>query len=504
GEFSLAVVDKAVLALADPNSLPITQAFYGNQPLGVRTGLGLAAYLRRGIDSASGLGGGGGGALEQTTAIRENFPDTAYWQADIRTDANGEALVTFETPDNLTTWVLDLRGVTRDTLVGAAQTELVVNKPLLLRPVTPRFVTLGDHLPLAAIVHNNTTERLEVTVQLQAPAFQLDDPAQRVQVVTLEPGTRTRVDWWGVVTEADTLEVLFSAQAGRLSDATRPANGALPIVRYSAPQTFATGGVLDSEGATLETISLSPRLSPLGGSVQVELAPSLAAAMLPTLDALEHQPYECTEQTVARFLPNLAAYRALSEFGLSSPDVEDRLQRTLDAGIHKLQATQHEDGGWGWWGDSVNSNPYITTYVLFALLQAREAGVQYPQASIEQAAAYLGATMLPLNEDSAPHLLEREAFALFVLQQAGKEYPLIREMLYKVRARLSPAAQAFLALSYPPDSEQSALLLSDLQRNAVRSATGAHWEAGEVPRRILGSDVHSTAVVVYALAQREP
>ena len=42
GEFSLALVDLAVLALADPNAPDIVPAFYGEQPLGVRTGLPLA------------------------------------------------------------------------------------------------------------------------------------------------------------------------------------------------------------------------------------------------------------------------------------------------------------------------------------------------------------------------------------------------------------------------------------------------------------------------------
>ncbi len=44
GEFSLSVVDKAVLALADPNSQDILPAFYGKQSLGVSTGLSLANY----------------------------------------------------------------------------------------------------------------------------------------------------------------------------------------------------------------------------------------------------------------------------------------------------------------------------------------------------------------------------------------------------------------------------------------------------------------------------
>ena len=46
GEFSLAVVDLAVLALSDPNSQKIVPAFYGDQPLGVSTSLSLAASTK--------------------------------------------------------------------------------------------------------------------------------------------------------------------------------------------------------------------------------------------------------------------------------------------------------------------------------------------------------------------------------------------------------------------------------------------------------------------------
>ncbi|HEB65919.1 MAG TPA: hypothetical protein ENJ02_10310, partial [Chloroflexi bacterium] len=63
GAFSLAAVDKAALALADPNSQPIQEAFYGQQPLGIRTGIGLAAYTLRGVEEPGGLGGGGGAAF---------------------------------------------------------------------------------------------------------------------------------------------------------------------------------------------------------------------------------------------------------------------------------------------------------------------------------------------------------------------------------------------------------------------------------------------------------
>ncbi|GAB4536316.1 MAG: hypothetical protein Fur0018_26920 [Anaerolineales bacterium] len=500
GIFSLAMVDKAVLALADPNSQPIEDAFYGQQPLEIVTGIGLAAYVLRGVESPGGLGGGGGGEL--VTPVRQEFPDTAYWQADITTDANGEATVSIETPDSLTTWVLDVRGITLDSRVGSAQAELVVTKPLLLRPVTPRFVILGDHFPLAAIVHNNTGEALQVAVQLQAPAFTLDDPASMVQTVSLQAGEHRRVDWWGTVNQAERLEVVFSAEGGRWSDATKPVWGNLPIMAYSAPQTYGTAGVLTEAGDILEVVSLPRNALPSGGTLEVELAPSLAATMRDGLDALEHYPYECNEQTLSRFLPNLAAYRVMQTFGLSAPDLESRLQRTLNDGLNRLAQTQNEDGGWGWWPRD-ESDPYITAYILFGLLQVRNASIEIP-INLERVVNYLSATIFPLSDAAKDDVLDRQAMVLFALHRAGQDFDISLNALYERRARLSPTAQALLALTYPANSAETDILLSDLQGTAIRSASGTHWEVSNAYRRNLVTDVQSTAAVVYALAQRQP
>ncbi|MGC1376928.1 MAG: MG2 domain-containing protein, partial [Anaerolineales bacterium] len=58
-EFSMAVVDLAALALADPNSVEIVPAYYDIQPLGVNTGLTDAIYARRALPAP--IGGRGGG-----------------------------------------------------------------------------------------------------------------------------------------------------------------------------------------------------------------------------------------------------------------------------------------------------------------------------------------------------------------------------------------------------------------------------------------------------------
>ena len=52
--------------------------------------------------------------------IRKDFKDTAFWQPDVVTGADGKATVEVKLPDNLTTWRATARAVTADTRVGSA------------------------------------------------------------------------------------------------------------------------------------------------------------------------------------------------------------------------------------------------------------------------------------------------------------------------------------------------------------------------------------------------
>lgn len=507
GEFSVAVVDQAVLALADPNALGILEAFYSKVAIGVRTGIALAAYTNRELGD---MPGGGGGAGEDLVAgvIREEFEDTAYWVGNLVTGADGRGQVTFTLPDNLTTWQIAVRGLNAATYVGETTIDLVTSKDLLVRPVTPRFLVVGDHVQLAAVVQNNTNSTLETQVALQTSGLDLDDPAAASQMVNIPANGRVGVAWWGRVQDVGEVELVFSAHSGELQDAARPTWGALPVLRYDAPQTFGTAGVLDEAGERLEVVSLPQGTDLQAGGLKLELSPSLAGAMLSALEVLEYYPYECTEQTLARFLPNLELYRALGEFGQSQPDVRARLERTLDTGLARLLAAQNMDGGWSWWGESGQSDAYVTAYVLFGLVRTRDAGVLTSSTAIQRAADYLVASLVPAGLATENWQLDRTAFQIFALSQVSGEYQNAivpnANQLYGLRGQLSPWAQALLALSYAADSEQARTLLSDLQGNALRTATGTHWEATTAGWQNMSTPVFTSAVAIYAIAQRDP
>ena len=508
GEFSLAVVDKAVLALADANAEPIQSAYYGPQGLGVTTSLSLAVFGRpRTVLAQAAAGGrGGGGGDAQAPALRANFQDTAYWKGAIVTDANGLAEVTVKLPDNLTTWVITARGLTRDLRVGEAVQELVVSKDLLIRPVTPRFLVAGDRIQLGATVNNNTAKGISVEVGLQAAGLDLEDPAKATQKIDLPAQGRARVTWWARVQSVEKVELTFSARGGGLEDAARPAGGSIPVLRYSVPQTFATGGVLTEAGERLEVISAPRSFQATGGELRVELSPSVAAAVLSGLRALEDFPLDYAEPVVSRLLPNLAAYQALQKLSLEAPaDLRERLQSAIQTATSRLAGWQNKDGGWGWAPDR-ESDPYLSAYVLFGLSEAARAGGFVNQAMLKKAGDYLVANLVAPTVTMKAAQLDRLAYLQYVLQRAGSGQK-SAAALFDHRDRLSPWGRAMLALTLNAQNSADTRardLLSDLQGTALRSATGAHWETRDGMQQNLGSPVFATAVVSLALARLDP
>ncbi|HJR79613.1 MAG TPA: Ig-like domain-containing protein [Anaerolineales bacterium] len=516
GEFSLSVVDEATLALADPNAEDILPAFYKEQPLGIETGLSVAAYTGRNATEAGGGGGGGGADLP---FVREEFPDTAYWNPSLITNSEGRGQATLTLPDSLTTWQVDVRGLTTDTKVGEAETQIVATKPLLIRPVTPRFLVGGDHVLMAAIVNNNTAEEITASVSLQSEGFVLDEPDKATQQVSVPANGRARVEWWGAAGTVDSADLVFSVKtsgATSLEDSARPVWGVLPVVQYTAPQAFVTGGVLRDGVSRQEIISLPRTFTPTGGGLDVELSPSLAGSLLSALDVTEPPDYAMSaEATLSYLLPNLEVYRALNGAGLSEPELTERVTANAATSISRLLSLQNEDGGWNWWGRSFfldgtqesASDPYISAYIFFGLVRAREIGMSVDDNALHRAGTYLSSLKPEISNDTAGAELDEITFVQFALAQANSFDEAIVGNLYNLRDRLSPSSKALLASvinKINPADERVRDLISNLESSAILTASGAHWETPRENIFTTGSPLYTTSVVTYVLAQLDP
>jgi uncharacterized protein YfaS (alpha-2-macroglobulin family) len=519
GEFSLAVVDKASQAEPDASQMQsapmqsagILGAFYGPQPLGVRTGLDLAASAQRQVVLPPAPGGGGG--MTNAQVVSQNFSGTAYWNAEITTGPDGKAQVSLPLPDTLTTWLVQVRGVTDDTRVGQAEMQVVTGKDLLVRPVTPRFLVVGDHLRLEAILQNNSDHDLRAQASLAATGFSLDDPTQASQTVSVPAHGSASVGWWGSVQDVQGVDLSFRAQAGDLQDSAQPPQGTLPVLRYPLSQAFHAAGSLESGGEQTALVSLPPSETlNSGGQLRLELSPSLAAAMLDGLQTLDASESSSAEADLWRFLPNLEVYRALQQFGLQDPALQTRLDEGLKIGMQDLLGNQNEDGGWPWW-PAGKSDLETSAYMVFGLGDARQAGVNVDVQVLQRGADYLsvaaGIPTATLTSTLSGGQLESLALAQFALQNAGQPSDAAAlNTLYQLRSNLNPGMQALLALALEedtPGSPQGGDLLAGLEKAAVSSGNAVHWELRQpVDPQSRLSTLANTALVTYALAQRAP
>lgn len=530
-ELSLALVDLAVLTLKEDNAPPILEAFYARQPYRSQVGAGLFVTgegLEAEIPLEGGGGGGGGGDGVTESALRQalddetrrDFPDTAYWEAKITTDENGEVTVEIPLPDSLTTWRLSSKAVTTDStstslstsLVGQSSVDVMVSLPLLIRPVTPRFFTVGDVIQLGAIVNNNTGAPIEATVMLEADGLTLVDDAE--QTITVPANGQQLVRWEATVDDVPAADLTFRVSGGEFRDATKPTFGEgpdnlIPVYRYTGEDVVGTSGVLAEAGRRVEAILLPEGVDMRQGSVDVTLSPSLAAALLDALEALNEEEYMpvCAHAVTDRLLPNVATMQAIRQLDLDRAELESELDGRIQAEIDQLESLVKEGGGWGWCY-SAESNPWISAYALFALVKAQQAGYTVDDAVLSQGTTYLNRQLDDAADLNEPYEVNRQAFFLYVLAEQGNDVSEAADDLFSEhRALLAPYARAYLALAYElsgaAGNNQQALL-ADLNDSAVLSATGAHWESGPDDWRNLGSDVRGTAIVVDALARLMP
>ncbi len=504
-EVALNLVDLSVLTLADRPGPGLVGYFWRERGLGVGTASGLILSGNRISEElgeeVKGMGGGGGG--EEFGPVRSRFPDLAYWNPSLRTDESGHASVSVELPDNLTTWRMGARGVTADTLVGEADVDVISTKDLLLRPVAPRFLVVGDQAEISAIVHNNTAAPLDVKMLFDAVGLELGVPAE--QHINVPANDKVKVTWPVTVGDLVETKLRFYAGAEEMEGLYDAVEIALPVYRYSTPEVVATAGVFEADGQRLEAVVLPPSYDPTQGELAVHVDPSLAAGMADGLDYLEHYPYECTEQTVSRFLPNVVTYRAFKELGLSRPDLEKRLPDLVSQGLQRLYSQQHYDGGWGWWV-SDRSDSYLTAYVLLGMIEAQRAGFTVEDDVMTQALGYLEENLLQSRDLELNWQANRQAFILYVMAEAGKGNVSRMEALFKKRDALDTFGKAYLALGFGLVEKQERVdsLLADVTSAAILSATGAHWEEEQVDYYAMNTDTRSTAIVLAALARLDP
>jgi uncharacterized protein YfaS (alpha-2-macroglobulin family) len=400
--------------------------------------------------------------------IRKAFPDTAYWNPDVRTGPDGHARVTFTFPDALTTWRTTVRAMTDDGKAGGVVTRVLVRKNLIVRLAAPRFFRQGDETVLRVIAHNYLATAKDVTFALDVAG--VDVLSGKSQSVNIPASGESYVDWRVKARTTGNAVLTAKALTNEESDALQIT---LPILPYGVKQRAAAAGEIFSGPGQNQWSYTFPSASDSGSrAVTITVSPSVAGTIFDALDYLTSYPWGCTEQTMSSFLPDLIVAQAIDKLHLKSPIDPKTLKDMVNAGVQRLANYQHDDGGWGWWPDDP-SRVFMTAYVVSGLGQARAAGYAIDDGRFNRGRAWLQSA-LAAHPDMLPDLRAYTVYALATTGGAPKD---ALDKIWSSRDNLSDEglALAGLALDAAGDARahDAALLL---EKKARTTDVDAYWQ----------------------------
>ncbi|MEN8163771.1 MAG: alpha-2-macroglobulin family protein, partial [Acidobacteriota bacterium] len=510
--------------------------------------------------------------------VRSNFAETAFFSPHLVPSEDGSVVIEFETPDSVTEWNLWVHAVTRDLRGASEERQVKTVKELMVRPAVPRFLREGDDAALRVVVNNAGEEPLEGTLRLELydpdtdedlrPAFAIDHNQADATPFTVEPGQGTTLSFpFKVPPRPGLIAFKVTATAGDFSDGEIRPLPVLPGRMHLLQSRFAA--LRDDDRRELFFPDMSaddPTL--IHDQLVVSVDAQLFYGVLDALPYLIDYPYECTEQTLNRFLSTgivtsvfdrypavakMAETMAERDTRLESWDADDPnrklaleetpwlarsrggdedaedLIKVLDpsiadaqrrASLADLEKVQTSLGAFPWWPGGPPS-PYMTLYVLAGFAHALEFEVDVPKDVIVEAWAYMHRHYL---DDIAERMVEKGCcwetitWLNFVLSSypdeswtGGVFTPDDRERMLNFSfshwKRHSPRLKAYLAMTLKRAGRDSdAGLVWDSVMDSARTDRdlGTFWAPEERAWLWYNDTVETHAVALRALTELDP
>ncbi len=538
-EFSVVVVDEAVLAVGGYTMPDPLEVFYGrlSSNLSVRYGRQTielanpdtlvqeeeAASETTAAASADGAGSGedpaapaevsadasndsvqasrSGEASGSPIAERTDFAALAVFEPTVITDTSGRASVDVPLPDNLTRYrVMVVAGAGNDRF-GSVQANITARLPLMVRPSAPRFANFGDSFELPVVVQNQTDQPMEVDVVLQTANLRLDGPAGRR--VTLAANDRVEVRFPVGAEAAGTARFRVAGISGDDADA---AVVELPVYNPSTAEAFATYGVLD-EGATVQPVLAPIGVIPQFGGLEITTSSTSLQALTDAVLYLSEYPYRSSDALAGRIMAIAALRDVLEAFSAEGLPSAEELDRAVSDDIARLTALQNGDGGFPFWAQFRKSEPFNSIQATHALVLARGQGYTVPEQTLAMALGYLSSIEQYYPSEYSEEIRDSlSAYALHVRNLAGDADPGKAQEIWDRRGeelQLDAVAWLWPVIADPATSDEMARLFSN---RAVETAGAANFATsyGDDAYVLLHSDRRTDGIVLDALIAERP
>jgi len=467
GQFTVMVVNEAVLQLSGYRPPDLVKTVFAEQPISTRLSDNRPDVVLTPIGSPLQKGWGYGGGLSSgaaNTRTRTDFKPMAYYNGALTTDANGKARVTFQLPDNLTTWRVMAVATDGNFNFGNGDATFMTSKPVVSNPILPQFARPGDRFQVGVSVTNNTGREGDLSVTgTVAPPLKFDNSSGSQQAKA-NTGT-TAYQFPVMVDQPGTATVKFATQLNGNDDAFEVP---LEVKPLTITEQVVESGTTNNQ-ATIP-LNIDQNVANDAGGLDISLASSIVPQLAaPAQQVLNEQDLPFLEPAASQ-LSIAANLQALSKTYSQTFAGFNPAQQANQA-LERLQTLKKPDGGFAAYPDAKKSDPFVTTYAAAAIAQAQQTfGSQEPgvrsQAFIPGLKTYLSKVLAdPGQYDFCKQSLCKTQVrlnALIALAELGDRRTEFLADIYAQREQLDPIDQMKLAryLSQLPDWQQEARTLA--------------------------------------------
>jgi alpha-2-macroglobulin len=305
-------------------------------------------------------------AIKLLERPRREDKDTAFWQPEVRTDAQGRATVSFTMPDSLTRWRVTVRAIAPGGEVGQSLAYLRSDKDFYAKWTSPNWLRAADQ-PVASVAIFNQTGK-----EAQAELTVSGGIDKKIGGIALKPG-------------ANFVALPFDASIKQPRLNLALAVGGKPVDALAVPLTLAPKGW---SGLVVQNIALTAAETPIklpadARQIRVQLADSANLQFRRLIDDLIDYPYGCAEQTASRLIPYSLALSALQP---ADERLAASLRQKLNGYRFRLAQMAGPNATFGWWSvPEEEGDAFVTAYAYYADWHASRAlGIALPQGHFDR------------------------------------------------------------------------------------------------------------------------
>ena len=309
---------------------------------------------------------------KETNQVKENvrnvFLESLAFIPEVIAE-NGNANLSIDISDNITTWNIQVVGNSKDGKIGSGSKTFKVFKEFFVDFSLPTNSVIGDYVEIPVTVYNYTENDMPIQINIVNNDWcKIGEYQNNVNV----PAKSTNMIYVPIeIIKNGNQKLRVESKGANNSDVVEKSIN----IKYSGIEKteISSVGTIDKDFST--DIIFNEKAIEGSKKIKVKLYPTPASEIINGMENILKMPTGCFEQTSSSLYPDILVLKYLEENKLDNPAIKEKAMNYISKGYQKLLTYEvaGEKGGYSLYGNSP-AEPVITA---FGLMEFKELSSVY-------------------------------------------------------------------------------------------------------------------------------